>query len=317
MSSDETSEESVQSTLHQATSANRDSEEWSSSEWDRLKNRRLELDDHSCCNCGRSDRQLHVHHIVPDTNGGTTTIGNLRTLCYECHAKVHINDDIPTIGARRAVEASYLPMVHTLREFFSSITHPHHQAVLLLLAKTGIRVDEAASLELDQLHLSNSPIGYDGIGPRQPRRHNHVVVYEKNRTGSPGSRGTRLSDVMIPLDREMSTALRRCLAIRPDPASDVEEDLVFLNASDRWGHPITPSAIRSIMKKYAAKSGLHQDKGSNSENVTPITLGKFFDERFEGQPATRDYILGRCETLPYPFPQLVTDYREGMPTLIE
>lgn len=41
-----------------------------------------------CAVCG-SHYGLQVHHIVPRSRGGGDVPGNLITLCFECHAKVH------------------------------------------------------------------------------------------------------------------------------------------------------------------------------------------------------------------------------------
>ena len=71
------------------------------------------------------------------------------------------------------------------------------------------------------------------------------------------------------------------------------------------------------MKKYAIEAGMYGDTKDVSDNVTPITISRFFKLRFGGQPITCDYILGKCEELPYSYSRLVSDYREGVPQLIE
>jgi 5-methylcytosine-specific restriction endonuclease McrA len=35
----------------------------------------------------RRSRELHVHHIVPRSEGGTDALSNLVTLCHVCHRK--------------------------------------------------------------------------------------------------------------------------------------------------------------------------------------------------------------------------------------
>ena len=51
-------------------------------------------DDYTCQNCGagggpHGDTELHAHHIVPKSQGGSHSLNNLTTLCYECHNAVH------------------------------------------------------------------------------------------------------------------------------------------------------------------------------------------------------------------------------------
>jgi 5-methylcytosine-specific restriction endonuclease McrA len=43
---------------------------------------------HKCVNCGETE-ELHVHHIVPLTFGGTNRYSNLALLCTKCHGAVH------------------------------------------------------------------------------------------------------------------------------------------------------------------------------------------------------------------------------------
>ena len=58
------------------------------SNWEDIKNRILIRDNNQCGNCG-SNYNLHVHHIVPLSKGGTNKESNLRTLCENCHKKLH------------------------------------------------------------------------------------------------------------------------------------------------------------------------------------------------------------------------------------
>ena len=44
----------------------------------------LARDNHRCLLCGATDN-LEIDHIVPATNGGTSSPQNLQTLCHTCH----------------------------------------------------------------------------------------------------------------------------------------------------------------------------------------------------------------------------------------
>lgn len=50
--------------------------------------RRLELDNWACTICGfnQIEEAIQISHIVPRSRGGTNDIGNLRSLCANCHA---------------------------------------------------------------------------------------------------------------------------------------------------------------------------------------------------------------------------------------
>jgi len=52
-------------------------------------NRRAALlrDRGRCCNCEQPAD--HAHHVVPLSRGGRDTLGNLVSLCQECHELVH------------------------------------------------------------------------------------------------------------------------------------------------------------------------------------------------------------------------------------
>lgn len=41
-----------------------------------------------CCNCG-STQNIHYHHIVPLSLGGTNKLTNIVPLCEDCHEKAH------------------------------------------------------------------------------------------------------------------------------------------------------------------------------------------------------------------------------------
>lgn len=61
-----------------------------------------------CANCGSTD-ELHEHHIVPVSIGGTERAGNKVILCIICHGKVHgtklTRINLVKEGKRRAKEA--------------------------------------------------------------------------------------------------------------------------------------------------------------------------------------------------------------------
>lgn len=66
-------------------------------DWDTRRRQVYQNDDYECQNCGvmggegvqSDDIELHAHHIVPISKGGTHDMSNLKTLCVSCHDAVH------------------------------------------------------------------------------------------------------------------------------------------------------------------------------------------------------------------------------------
>jgi ribosomal protein S20 len=71
------------------------------SDWDSRRKEVYQRDNFTCQNCGRKggqhgDYELHAHHIVPKSKGGTHRKSNLKTLCKQCHNAIHGNKPAPT-----------------------------------------------------------------------------------------------------------------------------------------------------------------------------------------------------------------------------
>lgn len=43
-----------------------------------------------CKECGRQDKTLHLHHIIPRNEGGLNSINNLIPLCPRCHKRTDL-----------------------------------------------------------------------------------------------------------------------------------------------------------------------------------------------------------------------------------
>lgn len=73
------------------------------SDWDTRRREVYERDDYTCKNCGvkggpRGDAELHAHHVVPKSSGGTHDPSNLTTVCSDCHQSIHNDVMAPTAG---------------------------------------------------------------------------------------------------------------------------------------------------------------------------------------------------------------------------
>jgi len=71
------------------------------SDWNSRRKAVYQRDNFTCQNCGRrggphGNYELHAHHIVPKSKGGTHRKSNLKTLCKQCHNAIHGNKPAPT-----------------------------------------------------------------------------------------------------------------------------------------------------------------------------------------------------------------------------
>lgn len=56
--------------------------------WSAIRQQVLERDGHTCQLCGFvASSNLHIHHIMKRSEGGTDHLDNLLTLCPSCHSK--------------------------------------------------------------------------------------------------------------------------------------------------------------------------------------------------------------------------------------
>ena len=71
------------------------------SDWDTRRKKVYKRDNYTCQNCGarrgpKGNAELHAHHIVPKSNGGSHKLSNLQTVCSACHNAVHGDVTAPT-----------------------------------------------------------------------------------------------------------------------------------------------------------------------------------------------------------------------------
>lgn len=77
------------------------------SDWDQRRKKVYQRDNYTCQNCGarggpKGDYELHAHHIVPKSKGGTHKISNLKTMCEYCHSAIHNDVMAPTASKRES-----------------------------------------------------------------------------------------------------------------------------------------------------------------------------------------------------------------------
>jgi 5-methylcytosine-specific restriction endonuclease McrA len=68
--------------------ARREEEDEAHRRWSAIRQQVLERDDYTCQMCGFvASSNLHIHHIMKRSEGGTDHLDNLLTLCPSCHSK--------------------------------------------------------------------------------------------------------------------------------------------------------------------------------------------------------------------------------------
>ncbi|WP_417936021.1 HNH endonuclease [Haloarcula saliterrae] len=68
-------------------------------DWDRRRRQVYKRDNYECQNCGqkgrrRGDAELHAHHVVPKSVGGSDKLSNLITVCKSCHGSIHNGNQV-------------------------------------------------------------------------------------------------------------------------------------------------------------------------------------------------------------------------------
>lgn len=89
-------------------------------DWDGRRREVYRRDNHTCQDCGargghRGDAELHAHHKVPVSKGGSHEYSNLTTLCRDCHEQVH-GHRIPG-GSRENRESAFKYGIHNIGDY--------------------------------------------------------------------------------------------------------------------------------------------------------------------------------------------------------
>lgn len=172
--------------------------------------------------------------------------------------------------------------VAEMREFIDTVPHPLERAVILALAKTGMRAGELCNLDLRDISIRADHL--DSVSFPPPRgalsnRSDSLFVSESPTAGSVyngeerSASNKRKRDTIIPIDDELRSALLEWLAIRPDARSQAEP--LFVGTS-QWGARLTPNSVHRIVTTNAETMGWYSQGSSIEENVTPHYFRHFF-----------------------------------------
>ncbi|WP_082146828.1 HNH endonuclease [Halostagnicola sp. A56] len=88
------------------------------SDWDTRRKTVYKRDNYTCQNCGAKggpsgNAELHAHHIVPKSKGGTHKLTNIKTMCRGCHSAIHNNQLAPSSSPSRPKEQATSPLTKT------------------------------------------------------------------------------------------------------------------------------------------------------------------------------------------------------------
>jgi integrase len=184
--------------------------------------------------------------------------------------------------------------VAQIRVFLEDVTHPLERAVVCTLLKTGMRAGELCNLDLRDLRLGDSTVDTGPVRSQLDGRQASLFVAAEPTLGSTynGEERTasnkRKRDTTIPVDEELSTAIERWLAIRPDVPSPA--DPLFVSTSGSWGTRLTPDMIHHVVETHARRFGWYRDGGGASENVTPHYFRHFFTTHMRDRTGDRGIV---------------------------
>lgn len=135
------------------------------------------------------------------------------------------------------------------------------RAILLLFLKTGIRLNELISLDVDDVDLDNLSL----LLKPTPKRSNRLVYF----------------------DEETARALKRWLSVRASRPKRRGERALFLN---RFGRRIQDNSVWQVVTKAAERVGLHNPKSRPEDHFSPHCCRHWFTTHLIRSGMPRDYI---------------------------
>ncbi len=202
-----------------------------------------------------------------------------------------MNESIESDPERRDIS------IAEMRSFIRNITHPLDRAIITTFLKTGIRVGELVNLDLRDLNINIEYTNFSNqpqCRPQITHESNSIYItkdisYKDTINGEKRlASNKRKRSTIIPVDEELQFELERWLAIRPDSITTAQP--LFLNVNDSWGKRLTPSIIRSIIKKHAQRREWYQEGGDATQNVTPHYFRHFFTTHLRNATGERGIV---------------------------
>ena len=152
--------------------------------------------------------------------------------------------------------------VEQMRNLVNSIIDPRDRAIIVLLAKTGVRVSELENVEMDDINLSKRTIKLKNNGKRSNK------------------------DVLF--DVEAESVLRRWIKARE--TMNYDGDALFISYDVGETKPLSSRGIRDAVTKYARRLGIHKEGGRIDEKFTPHCCRHWFTTHLRRKKMPREYI---------------------------
>lgn len=94
------------------------------SNWNTVRKKVYKIDNYTCQNCGRKgglrgEAELHAHHVVELSKGGTNKPSNLTTLCKGCHDSIHTSAMAPSAVKNNTHNTELGPVGEAIAEFIA------------------------------------------------------------------------------------------------------------------------------------------------------------------------------------------------------
>lgn len=148
-----------------------------------------------------------------------------------------------------------------MRNLLGSILDPHDQAMFVLMAKTGLRVQELVSIDVSDISIEDLTINIKPTGKRK-----HMIVY---------------------FDYETKGILVRWLKLRKEIVSR-DEKAMFVTG---WGTRISVAILNKRLKRYAELLGIHDPHTMNLEKrFTSHCFRHFFTTELINSGMKRDFV---------------------------
>lgn len=159
----------------------------------------LYRDDYSCQICGEKDIRLEVHHIDFRSEGGSDRMGNLVTLCSNCHGRIHNGELEFNRAVKSFKHASHLNimrkrLVDVLRSLFDNVFETFGYLTKYNREKLGICKSHCNDAFVISHNFNAKPLDVEYLY-RKVRRHNRQLYKTKPSKG--GKRRRNQSDYVV------------------------------------------------------------------------------------------------------------------------
>lgn len=152
--------------------------------------------------------------------------------------------------------------VEEARRLVNSLVDIRDKSILLLLLKTGIRISELISLDVDDIHWSDQSI----LLKPTKKRTNRLVFF----------------------DDEMACYLRRWLTVRAERHCEEKCKALFIS---NWGRRLQKDRIGDIFREAAIRVGIHDVGSDRMEDHFSAHCGRhFFTTCLSDAGMKREYI---------------------------